>query len=215
VTRRWPGWEDLPGVEIAPIAEYAREKGQPYACFSVIAGQYGARGAVDRFHLDITPEGVVTVPGAEDAWEAVTGDGEITGVRTRDGSASLTLVRAPTVIVPSGEHAHAPVVYASDPHGLCVPTGDILDAIDADATEPNALLSIQVANGDGSRTAVTWGLTGESAAGVIALIRARHGEPLAEALIDAEGIEKATDAAGSHMVITCGCDCGGEDETGA
>jgi hypothetical protein len=215
VSRRWPGWEDLPGVEVAPIAEFAREKDQPFACFHVIAGQHGAQGAVDRFHLDVAPDGQVTVPGAEDDWEAVVSDGDITGVRTRDGSASLTLVRAPVVIVPSGERAHAPVVYASDPHGLCVPTGDILDAIDSEAQEPNALLSVQVANEDGSRTTVTWGLTGDSAASVIALIRARHGEPLIEAFIDADGVEKITEAAGPHLLMTCphdrDCGCEGDD----
>ncbi len=54
---------------------------------------------------------------------------------------------------------------------------------------------------------MVWGITRESAASVIALIRERHGKPTAELIADhdhAEAFQAATgDAIDAHTVFTC------------
>ena len=94
--------------------------------------------------------------------------------------------------------------------------GDTMaDGIDIDSEQPARAFCVGFAGTDGSWTSLTWGITTESAASVIALIRERHGEPMAEYTTDSDHAgafrDAVVDAVGSHAVYTSAHDAkGGE-----
>jgi len=182
---RWPGWRTLPGIEIAPLAEKARAQGAPYRQHSYVWGtdqQY-----VTSSGWEVAGDGTVTIAG--EGWEPVIEDGMLTGLRGIKGGTIETLVQITALVVPEGEPPWSPSLTARLPPeqiGMGRIGDSMADGIDIDNEQPGAGLCVGFAAPDGSWTSLTWGITSESAASVIALIRERHGEPMAEFTVDAE-----------------------------
>ena len=202
---RWPGWRTLPGIEIAPLAEKARAQGEPVKQSSYV-WDMPARNYVSTCGWYVDGAGTVTL-GGED-WEPIIEDGMLTGFRGIKGGTVEGLVQITTLVIPEGNPPWSPSLTARLPPEQigAYRRGDTMaDGIDLDIEEPHASISVGFAGDDGSITTVSWTITSESAASVIALIRERHGEPAAE--FTAPSAEAFHDAAmgaiDSSGVFTC------------
>lgn len=205
---RWPGWRTLPGIEIAPMAEKARAQGSPWHQYSYV-WDAPDHNYVTTCGWDVHADGSITMPG-DDGWEPVAGDGMLTGFRALASGRLEELVQIATIVVPEGTPPWAPCLTARLPVEQIGPArrGDSMaDGIDIDEDAPGAAVGIGFPGGDGGLTVVTWGITRESAHSVIALIRDRHGEPMAEFAAgpgSAAALHKAMgDAIAAHAVFTC------------
>lgn len=205
---RWPGWRTLPGIEIAPLAEKAREQGEPCRHYAYVWGP--DEHYVTTCGYIVTADGTVTVSG--EGWEPLIEDGMLTGFRGVKGGTVERLVQVSTLVVPEGEPPWTPSLTARlppDQIGMFRAGDSMADGIDIDeGGEQHASVSVGFAGGDGSITTVVWPVTSESAASVIALIRERHGEPMAEFTAgDGRAFhEAAMDAVTGHGVLTCAHD---------
>ncbi len=192
---RWPGWRTLPGIEIAPLAEKAREQGEPWKQYSYVWPKHQRWVATCGWQVDA--DGTVSIPW-DPNWEPVTEDGYLRGFRRADEEEiSEELVQITGVVVPEGTPPWSPaftVRLPPDQIGMFRRGDSMADGVDIDDHEPHASLAITIAGDDNSVTQVVWGLTRESAASVIALIRERHGAPLAEGLVAPDGAEAFHDA---------------------
>ena len=112
-----------------------------------------------------------------------------------------------TLVIPEGEPPWSPSLTARLPPEQigAFRRGDTMaDGIDIDIEEPHASISVGFQGEDGSVTTVSWTITSESAASVIALIRERHGEPAAEFTApSAEAFHDAAMDAIGQGVFTC------------
>lgn len=203
---RWPGWRTLPGIEIAPMAEKAREQGSPWHQYSYV-WDAPEHNYVTTCGWDVDAGGTITIPG--DGWEPVIEDGMLTGFRALSSGRLEELVQISAVVIPEGTPPWSPCLTARLPAEQIGPArrGDSMaDGIDLSEDGP-ASVTIGFPGADGGMTMVTWAVTSESAASVIALIRERHGEPTAEFAADAghaAALHKIT-ASGlaAHTVMTC------------
>jgi hypothetical protein len=207
VSGRWPGWRPLPGIEIAPLAARAREQGSPVRQSSYV-WDLPARNYVTTCGWQVDADGNASPLG--EGWEAITEDGVLTGFRGIKGGTTEGLVQIAALVVPEGEPPWSPSLTVRLPPEQIGPfrRGDTMaDGIDIETEEPHASISVGFAGGDGSVTTVTWGITRESAAAVITLIRERHGEPLAEFTAgDGEAFHEAAMTAVGHGVLSCAHD---------
>ncbi len=206
MSARFPGWRTLPGIEIAPLAAKAREQGGPVRHFAYVWDQ-PTRGYVSTCGFQVDGDGTVTLPSDAD-WEPLTEDGMLTGFRGRKSGLVEELVQVTMIVVPEGDPPWSPALAGRLPPeqiGMFRRGDAMADGIDIDAENPAASISVGFAAGDGSMTCVSWGITAESAASVIALIRERHGEPQAEFTTgSAEDFhEAAMGAVDSTGVFTC------------
>jgi hypothetical protein len=209
VSARWPGWRTLPGIEIAPLAEKARAQGEPCRHYSYVWGP--DEHYVTSCGYQVDADGTVTLP-ADAGWEPVIEDGMLTGIRGKKSGTVERLVQITTVVVPEGEPPWSPfltVRLPPDQIGMFRRGDAMADGIDIDTDGPHAAISVGFAGADGSWTTVVWGITPESAASVIALIRERHGEPLMEFTADSGHAEAfhdaAVDAIDANLVYTGPC----------
>src|SRR5208337_5179377 len=181
----------------------AREQGTPVRQSSYV-WDMPARNYVSTCWWQADGDGNVTPMG--EGWEAITGDGMLTGFRGVKGTIE-GLVQITALVVPEGNPPWSPSLTVRLPPGQIGPfrRGDTMaDGIDIDAEGAHASLSVGFAGDDGSITTVAWGITSESAASVIALIRERHGEPMAEFTAgDGEAFHDAAIGAMDHGVFTC------------
>jgi hypothetical protein len=204
VSNRFPGWRDLPGIEIAPLAAKAREQGHPVRQASYVWDLPG-RNYVTTCGWQADADGNITPLG--EGWEAITENGMLTGFRGIKGGTIEGLVQIATLVIPEGEPPWSPALTIRIPpdHIGAFRRGDTAaDGIDLETSEPHAAISVGFAGDDGSATTVMWGITLESAAAVIALIRERHGEPLAEFTAgDGDAFHGAAMDAISTGVFTC------------
>jgi hypothetical protein len=207
VSTRWPGWRTLPGIEIAPLAEKARAQGTPCKHFSYVWDTPG-QNYVSSCGWQVDGDGTVTLLG--EGWEPVIEDGMLTGFRGIKGSTVEELVQVTAVVVPEGEPPWSPALTVRLPVeqiGMFRRGDAMADGIDIDTEASAASITVGFYSDDGSFTTVVWGITQESAASVIALIRERHGEPLAEFTAGADSAEalreEATAAMSAHAVFTC------------
>jgi hypothetical protein len=210
VSSRWPGWRTLPGIEIAPLAEKAREQGEPYRLHSYVWASPDQR-YVTSLSWQVDAGAAASIPWDAN-WVPVVSDGMVTGFRGVKGGTIEELVQITTVAVPEGEPPWSPALTVRLPAeqiGMTFRSDSAVDGIDIDGgEEPHASLSVGFAGDDGSVTSVMWAITGESAASVIALIRERHGEPAAE-FTAADGTAFHDAAAGAitdHGIFTCAHD---------
>jgi hypothetical protein len=201
VTNRFPGWRTLPGIEIAPLAEKARAQGFPVKLYNYVWD------VPDRNY--VTTAGVTVAP-LGDGWEAITADGMLTGFRGIRGGTIEELVQITALVVPEGNPPWSPALTVRLPSGQ-IGMGRVgdsaADGIDIDSEAPAANIAVGCYGADGSWTSVAWGITRESAASVIALIRERHGEPQAEFTAGPEDAvsfrEAAMGAVSGNGVFTC------------
>ncbi len=205
MSTRFPGWRTLPGIEIAPLAAKAREQGAPVRQVSYVWDLPG-RNYVSTCTWQADADGNVTPEG--EGWEAITGDGMLTGFRGLKGGTIEGLVQVSGLIVPEGNPPWTPALTVRLPPGQigAFRRSDVMaDGIDLDETgEPAATICVGFAGTDGSITTCMWGITRESAAAVIALITGRHGEPSAEFTAgDGEAFHDAAMGAIGHGVLTC------------
>ncbi len=205
MSTRFPGWRDLPGIEIAPLAARAREQGAPVRQASYV-WDLPDRNYVSTCWWQADAAGRVTPVG--EGWEAVTADGMLTGFRGLATGRAEGLVQVSGLIVPEGEPPWSPALTVRLPPeqvGMFRRSDVMADGIDIDtADEPAASLCVGFAGGDGSITTIMWGITPASAAAVIALIRERHGEPSAEFTAgDGQAFHDAALDAMGHGVLTC------------
>jgi hypothetical protein len=207
MSARWPGWEDHPGLEIAPIAEHAAAQFERYTIVRIVAGPDGAKGRADCFGIKVDAAGNCSVPGNEQWWDVMTEDGKITGVKAigRDPEEypPWRLIRVPMIAIPA---AHpAPVLHAYVPETIPLDepvTGPaaVADCC-CDAGSGTAALSILVATSEDSSTAAMWHLTSDSALALIAAMTAQHGPPVSEWMGTAEDQDFIRDAADGHGVL--------------
>jgi hypothetical protein len=215
VSRHWPGWRTLPGIEIAPIAEKARQRGEPVTQLSHVWGP--DERYVTSCGWQVDADGTVSIPWDEN-WEPVVEDGMLTGFRGKRGGTIEKLVQVSALVVPEGEPPWTPALTVRLPPeqiGMYSVGDSIADGIDVETgPEPAACITLGFTGADGSFTSMVWGLTPESAASVIALIRERHGEPSAEFTTDREHTgalhEAALAAVEANAVFTCAHDAEGE-----
>ena len=204
MSTRFPGWRTLPGIEIAPLAAKAREQGTPVHQYSYVWDTPG-RNYVSTCGWDVHPDGTVTPMG--DGWEVIIKDGMLTGFRGVKGGTIEELVQISVLVVPEGNPPWSPSLIGRLPPEQIGPfrRGDTMaDGIDLDPEGTGASISVGFAGEDGSITTVMWGITRESAASVIALIRERHGEPAAEfTAADGAAFHDAAVDAVDHGVYTC------------
>ena len=132
----------------------------------------------------------------------------LTGFRGIKSGNVERLVQITTLVIPEGNPPWSPSLTARLPPeqiGAFRRGDSMADGIDIDIEEPHASVTVGFLGGDGSITTVVWGITSESAASVIALIRERHGEPMAE--FTAPSAEAFHDAAmgaiDGNGVFTC------------
>lgn len=203
---RWPGWRTLPGIEIAPLAEKAREQGAPCRHYSYVWGP--DEHYVTTCGWQVDADGTVSPMG--EGWEAITEDGMLTGFRGIHSGTIERLVQISTLVVPEGEPPWSPGLVVRLPPeqiGMFRHGDTMADGIDLDPEEPRASISVGFQGEDGSFTNAVWGITPESAASVIALIRERHGEPMAEFTADPEHAGALHDASvaaiDANTVYTC------------
>ena len=201
---RWPGWRTLPGIEIAPLAEKARAQGEPCRHYAYVWGP--DEHYVTTCGYSIDADSTVTVSG--EGWEPITEDGMLTGFRGIKSGNVERLVQITTLVVPEGNPPWSPSLTVRLPPeqiGAFRRGDSMADGIDIDIENPAASISVGFQGEDGSITTVSWTITSESAASVIALIRERHGEPIAE--FTAPSAEAFHDAAigaiDSSGVLTC------------
>ena len=208
MSRRWPGWEDHPGLEIAPIAAFAATRKDRRAMVRVIAGPHGARGWADCFWLIADADGGVSLWGLEDTWEVVTEDGKITGLREIANNGTLTLIRAPMVAVPGSEAM--PVVCAyyvpeARPLDEPVPVEAVADTCCDD--DWRAVVTIVTGDFEQQVTSSIWGITPESAHAMIEAMTQRHGPPAGEWLASGEDMTEMQKRITGLGVVLLGCDC--------
>lgn len=207
MSNRWPGWHTLPGIDIAPLAEKARAQGSPCRHYAYVWGP--DEHYVTTCGYTVDADGTLTVSG--EGWEALIEDGMLTGFRGLKSGNVERLVQISALVVPEGEPPWTPSLTTRLPPeqiGMFRRGDTMADGIDIDADEPGGSISIGFLGEDGSMTSVSWGVTSQSAASVIALIRERHGEPLAEFTApsaDAFGSAAASALAGNG-VFTCAHD---------
>ena len=203
---RWPGWRTLPGIEIAPLAEKARTQGAPVRQSSYV-WDMPARNYVSTCWWQADGDGNVTPMG--EGWEAITEGGMLTGFRGIKSGTIEGLVQITALVVPEGEPPWSPALTVRLPAeqiGMGRIGDSMADGIDIETEEPHASVAVSFAGEDGSWTSVVWGITSASAASVIALIRERHGEPMAEFTADREHAAAFQGAAIDAMdagVFTC------------
>jgi hypothetical protein len=206
VSTRFPGWRTLPGIEIAPLAEKARDQGEPCKHFSYVWA-LPARHYVTTCGWQVDGAGNVSMPWEAEHYEPVVEDGMLTGFRGKRSGIIEELVQITTLVVPEGNPPWSPSLTVRLPAGQIGlgRVGDSMaDGIDIETGEPHASISVGFAGEDGSITTVMWGITRESAASVIALIRERHGEPAAEfTAADGAAFHDAAVGAVDHGVYTC------------
>ena len=203
---RWPGWRTLPGIEIGPLAEKAREQGAPVKRYSYV-WDVPARNYVTTCGWQVDGDGAVSLVG--EGWEPILKDGMLTGFRGNKGTVE-ELVQISALIVPEGEPPWTPSLTVRLPPeqiGMYRLGDTMADGIDIDTEAASASIVVGYYGDDGSFTSVGWGITRESAAAVIALIRERHGEPVAEFTADPEHAgafhDDAAGAMDAHLVHTC------------
>ena len=208
MSHRWPGWTKLPGIDLAPLAEKARVQGEPWAQYSYVWAHDQRYVTTATWQVDA--DGVVSMPW-DARWEPAVSDGMLTGFRRADDPDVIEeLVKISALIVPEGEPPWSPALTLRLPPeqiGLCGPPGDLAAVLDVEADDACASIVVGIVGDDDGMTQVAWGITRESAASLIAMIRSRHGEPLHEVIVDpgqAEGFQDAAfDALDEHAVQTC------------
>ena len=207
MSRRWPGWHTLPGIEIAPLAEKARTGGEPVKQYSYV-WDVPAQNYVSTCGWQVDPDGTVSVLG--DGWEPIVEDGTLKGFRGLKGGRVEELVQISALVVPGGEIQRTPSLTIGLPPeqiGMFRRGDSMADGINIETDHTDASISIGFVNEDGSWTSIAWGVTRESAASTITLIRERHGEPMAEWTADpgnAEALQaKTTEVLGAHTVFNC------------
>lgn len=205
MSNRFPGWRTLPGIEIAPLAEKARTQGSPVRQSSYVWDLPG-RNYVSTCWWQVDGDGNASPMG--EGWEVITKDGMLTGFRGIKGGTVEELVQISALVVPEGNPPWTPSLTVRLPPeqiGMFRCGDTMADGMDIDADEERAAsLSVGFAGADGSITTVTWVITSESAASVIALIRERHGEPAAEFTAgDGRAFHDAAMDAIEHGVFTC------------
>ena len=205
MSRRFPGWRTLPGIEIKPMAEKARAQGSPWHQYSYV-WDAPDHNYVSTCGWDVDADGGLTVTG--DGWEPVIQDGTLTGFRGRNGTVE-ELVQIAAVVVPEGTPPWSPSLTVRLPADQIGPArrGDSMaDGIDVSEDGP-AAITVVLPGGDGGLACVTWAITSESAASVAALIRERHGEPTAEFAADGENaaafLAAAADLLSTRTVTAC------------
>ena len=207
MSTRFPGWHPLPGIEIAPLADKARAQGAPWKQVSYV-WDVPDRNYVTTCGWQVDADGAITLSG--EGWEPVIADGMLTGFRGIKGGTIEELVQITALVVPEGNPPWSPsltVRLPAEQIGMGRISDSMADGIDIDTESPCACIAVGFAGPDGSWTNVAWGITSESAASVIALIRERHGEPLAEFTAGPEHAGAFRDAAAAvldgHGVFTC------------
>jgi len=207
VSGRWPGWRTLPGIELAPLAERAREQGAPCMYDSYVWGADEHYVTSCRWQVDA--DGAVTLP-SDPGWEAVVEDGMLTGFRGRVSGTVERLVQVTSVVVPDGDPPWSPALTVRlppDQIGLFRRGDTMGDGMNLEEGEACASVTVGYVGADGSFTSVVWGITPESALSVIALIRERHGEPSAEFTVASDHAEAlragVADTLGAHAIYTC------------
>ena len=205
MSSRWPGWRTLPGIEIAPLADKARAQGEPWKMHSYVWGPY--EGYVTSCAWQVGADGTASMTG-EQGWEPMVEDGMVTGFRGKKGGTIEGLVQITSVVVPEGEPPWSPALTIRVPPeqiGMFRRGDTMADGIDLDTENPGGSIAVSIAGTDGGMTTLIWGITAESAASVIALIRERHGEPAVEFTAgSAEAVHDAVlDLIGTTGVFTC------------
>lgn len=195
MSRRWPGWEDLHGIEVAGGANAARKQGRDYVVMRVIAGPEGVHGPLDNYPIAFHADGHVSVLGAEDLACVVDEDGMLTGIEwTGSDEPVHTLVKPLYVQVPSGDALPFLHHYSAGEMVSGTFQNDIDAAID---TSPNAdgsfpcSLTITMCKSEDMVVACGWPLTPESASAVAGLMRERHGEPVTDVMTSPGVIHEA------------------------
>ena len=204
---RWPGWRTLTGIELAPLAERAREQGAPCMYDSYVWGADEHYVTSCRWQVDA--DGAVTLP-SDPGWEAVVEDGMLTGFRGRVSGMVERLVQVTSVVVPDGDPPWSPALTVRlppDQIGLFRRGDTMGDGMNLEEGDACASVTVGYVGADGSFTSVVWGITPESALSVIALIRERHGEPSAEFTVASDHTEAlragVADTLGAHAIYTC------------
>lgn len=198
MSNRFPGWHTLPGIEIAPLAAKARATGEPVKQFSYVWDSPG-KNYVSTCGWTVDADGIVQPLG--DGWKPITEDGMLTGFRGVKGGTVEELVQITTLIVPEGNPPWSPALTVRLPReqiGMGRISDSSVDGIDIEAGE-HAAITVGYLGDDGSVTQVVWGITRESAASVIALIRERHGEPMTEVTTPPEHAVAFSEAAQAAM----------------
>jgi hypothetical protein len=193
MSRRWPGWEDLAGIEVEGGCNAARKQGRDRVVMRVMAGPDGVNGPLDMYPLGFWADGHVSVIG-NDLFEAEITDGMVTAITYPAEEFRATLVKALFVNVRSGESLPFLHYYVA---GEQI-TGDYADVIDAaiDTGEQpgasSASLQITIARTEDDVVGAVWPLTPESAFAVLALMRERHGEPVTEVVTDLVSLRESS-----------------------
>lgn len=194
VSRRWPGWEDLAGINVEGGCNAARKQGHDYVLMHVMAGPEGVHGPLDMFPVAFHADGSIGIEGASDDWECIVEDGMLTGIRYVPDDLAMKLVKALFVQVGTGD---MPVLHHYVA-GEMVEGGSFTSVIDAAidcSAEPgadDAMLSILLSTADDQVMSATWPLTPESARALLGLMRERHGDPAGELLTDRAAADQAT-----------------------
>jgi hypothetical protein len=207
MSARWPGWEDHPGLDIAPIAAYAATQPDGTAGVRIVVGPDGARGRADCFGIKVDADGNCSVPNNEQWWEPMIEDGKLTGVRAvgRDPAEypPWRLIRAPVIAIPAAQstvviHAYVPETIpleqaVTDPAAVadccCSPESGV------------AAMSLMIDDQTGHVTVASWLLTAESALALAAAMTAQHGPPVAEWLGTSEHRDVLRKALEGHGVL--------------
>jgi hypothetical protein len=211
VSRRWPGWEDLAGIEVEGGCNAARKQDRDYVVMRVMAGPDGANGPLDMYPVAFHADGHVSVLGNED-FECEITDGMLTSIFYRPDEFRATLVKALFAQVPSGDALPFLHYYVA---GEQISSGNYVTpidaAIDCSAEESGSLsaaLQITIARSDSDVTASVWPLTPESAFALLSLMRERHGEPYVEALTDLATWARSHGALGDAIMLGHDTDTG-------
>lgn len=192
MSRRWPGWENLAGIEVEGGCNAARKQGTDYVIMRVMAGPKGVEGPLDMYPVAFHADGHVSIEGAGEDWACVTEDGMLTGIRYVPDGILMRLVRALVVQVRSGE-ALPFLHYYVAAEKLDGSYADVIDAAidcsDNGNRTVSSALTIVSCPSENQLTSATWPLTPESASVLLSMMRERHGEPMGEMIADQEDVE--------------------------
>lgn len=192
MSRRWPGWENLQGIDVEGGCNAARKQGTDYVIMRVMAGPKGVEGPLDMYPVAFHAAGHVSIQSASENWECVVEDGMLTGIRYAPDDITMKLVKALVVQVRSAEPLPFLHYYVAA-EKLDGSYADVIDAAidcsdNGDHTVSSAL-TIVSCPADNQLVSATWPLTPESASVLIGLMRERHGEPMGEMIADQDDVE--------------------------
>lgn len=199
MSRRWPGWENLDGIDVAGGCAQALKQGVDYVTMRVYAGPDGANGSLDVYPVCFHADGHISVFGADDYLDCVVTDGMLTGIYHKDYKVTCKLVKCLFVQIPDGGAMPFLHYYLAGERADGTFANAIDAAIDCSPEESNpgenmrasASLTITLCPEEGKVITASWPLTPESGYAVLGLMRENHGAPAGQMMADLADLEES------------------------